>query len=327
MSKELWSFIEMENGRASETGRKMVSEAVGKAGLFGLDACGIVFCDRSLLEREETDGLSGLKRVYLFPGNLLHSPEAAALALGAAAHSRGPEFILFAHNVLQADMAVRLGSTMARGCVTNCSDLEVFDGKAAARKPLYGGKADALVGWSTPPPRIATLAPGSLEIVKHPSADLEIVPVETEKGCDSKVSLLREWAVDLSSLDLGEARVVVGVGKGVEVDFMPAVKRLAEHLGAAIGGTRISVFSGTVPHSRLIGTTGKWLDCDLYVALGISGAPQHVMGIKDARTVIAVNISRNAPIFRYATVGIVSDLHGVVDSLLKSLETGRGGAA
>ena len=216
---------------------------------------------------------------------------------------------------------------MARGCVTNCSDLEVFDGNVAARKPLYGGKADAIVGWSSPPPRIVTLQQGSLEILTHPPTDPEIVPVEVQKGSTSQISLVKEWVIDLTSLDLTEARVVIGVGKGVDVDFMPAVRRLAEYLGAAVGGTRISVFSSMVPHSRLIGTTGKWLDCDLYLALGISGAPQHVMGIKDARTVIAVNTSKNAPIFRYATVGIVSDLHGVVERLLKSLEGGRAGEA
>ena len=82
MSQELWSFVEMEQGRTSETGRKMASEAIGKAGLLGLEACGIVFCDKNLLKREEADGLSGLKKIYLFPGDLLHSPEAAALALG-----------------------------------------------------------------------------------------------------------------------------------------------------------------------------------------------------------------------------------------------------
>ncbi len=96
---------------------------------------------------------------------------------------------------------------------------------------------------------------------------------------------------------------------------------------AVIGGTRIAVYSGLIPLERQIGTTGKWLANELYLAIGISGAPQHAMGIKEVKTTIPTNKTREAPIFRYATLGIIGDLYEVIPSLITLLEQKRNAAS
>jgi electron transfer flavoprotein alpha subunit len=145
---------------------------------------------------------------------------------------------------------------------------------------------------------------------------------EEVKDEESLTRLLDKWEVGLSELDLGEARVVIGVGRGVKAPFMEAINRLAEPVKGVIGGSRIAVYAGLIPLERQIGTTGKWLNSDVYIAIGISGAPQHVMGIKEVKEIIAINTAKEAPILRYAKLGIVGDLYEVVPRLIEQLEAG-----
>ena len=101
---------------------------------------------------------------------------------------------------------------------------------------------------------------------------------------------------------------------------MKLINRLAELVKGVIGGSRIAVYSGLIPLERQIGTTGKWLNSDMYITIGISGAPQHVMGIKEVKNIIAINIAKEAPIFRYARLGIIGDLYEVVPKLIDLIE-------
>ena len=133
--------------------------------------------------------------------------------------------------------------------------------------------------------------------------------------------LIKKWEVSLSDLDLGEARMVIGVGRGVDAGFMKTIERLAELTRAVIGGSRIAVYSGLVPLERQIGTTGKWLNSDIYLTVGISGAPQHVMGIKGVKKLIAIDRSKQAPILKYSRLGVIGDLYEVVPKLISLLET------
>ena len=137
-----------------------------------------------------------------------------------------------------------------------------------------------------------------------------------------ELDFLGRWRVDLEELEITEARVVVGVGKGVSEKAMASARRLAELAGAALGGTRLAVHTGQIPVSRQIGTTGKWLASELYLALGVSGAPQHVMGIKGVDKILAVNLSPDAPIFKYAKLGVVGDVAEIVPRLIDLLERG-----
>jgi electron transfer flavoprotein alpha subunit len=118
--------------------------------------------------------------------------------------------------------------------------------------------------------------------------------------------------------------VVIGVGRGVAKESMELVEALAKGVRGVVGGSRIAVYNGLVPLRRQIGTTGRWLDSEIYLAIGISGTPHHVMGIKEVKNLIAINIDRQANIFKYASLGAVADWREVTPLLTGLLEEAKG---
>jgi electron transfer flavoprotein alpha subunit len=324
MLPEVWSFIEPEDGSLHDTAYKMAAEARRTANIFDADACGVIYGAYSPITLAELKRY-GLKKLYFFQGEPLLSPDVIAYSLHLAAIKLNPQFLLFANTPLGAEVAARVAVYLQRGLISNCIDFESEGGKPLARKIVYNGRAHALFAWMTPPPYLATIDLSSLEDVKDKAETEPEIIYEKVQRKASLTKLVKKWEVGLSELDLSEARIVIGVGKGVNIQFMEPIKRLAELIKGVIGGTRIAVYSDLIPLERLIGTTGKWLNSDVYLAIGVSGAPQHVMGIKEVKNIIAVNISKEATIFRYAKLGIVGDLYEVVPNLIALLEANMKG--
>jgi electron transfer flavoprotein alpha subunit len=319
MLPEVWSFIEIEDGGLHDTACKMAAEAQRTANIFAADACGIIYGPCSSTTLEELKWY-GLKKLYLFRGEPLPSAEVIAHSLHLAAARLNPQFILFASTPLGADIAARVAAPLQRGLISNCIDFELEDEKPLARKVVYDGKAHAVFAWMTAPPYLATIDLSALEDVKDKNETEPEIIHEEVAGIVPRARLLKKWEVGLSELDLSEARIVIGVGRGVKAQFMEAINRLAEPIKGVIGGSRIAVYAGLIPLERQIGTTGKWLNSDVYIAIGISGAPQHAMGIKEVKDIIAINESKQAPIFRYAKLGIIGDLYEVVPKLIDLIE-------
>jgi electron transfer flavoprotein alpha subunit len=319
VSSEVWSFIELEDGDLHEIALKMAAESRRTAKIFGADACAVI-CGPHSSETLAELKWYGLKKLYLFQGEPLLSPEVIAHSLLSTAVKLHPQFILFANTPTESEVAARVAASMQRGIIANCVDFESDDGKPLARKAVYNGKASAVFAWMTPPPYLATIDLAALEDIKDKSeTEPEIIHEEVQEPV-SLTRLLKKWEVDLAELDLSEARIVIGVGKGVNAPFMESINKLAKQIKGIIGGSRIAVYSGLIPLESQIGTTGKWLNSDVYIAMGISGAPQHVMGIKEVKNTIAINIAKEAPIFRYAKLGIVGDLYEVVPNLIDLIE-------
>ncbi len=323
MAREIWSFIEFDDGLLGEHACTMAFEARRTADLFHAESCGVVFAPAGHASLEALHHY-GLKKLYLFntPDSL--DPEAIARVICQAASSHNPLFILFAHTPGAAEIGARVAASLQRGFVTRCIDFVSTAEKPVVRKAAFGEKFHLHMTWEAPPPYIATVEPASLEDVKAGVKNDPLVVTQDVAPGGSRSRLVRKWQVDYSLLDFSEAPVVIGVGKGVSGEGMESVRRLAELVNGVVGGTRMAVYARLIPMEKLIGTTGKWLDCDLYLALGISGAPQHVMGIHGAREIIAVNRAREAPIFRHATLGIVGDLADMVLRLIQLMER-RGG--
>jgi electron transfer flavoprotein alpha subunit len=322
MLSEVWSFLETEEGGLHDTARKMAAEALRTAKVFNATGCGIIYgpCSPEILAELRW---YRLKKVYVFRSDSRPSPEVIAHSLHSAAVKFSPQFILFAGTPTGSEVAVRVAASLRRGLVSNCIDFESEDGKPIARKVVYNGRAHALFTWVTLPPYLATIDLSALEDVRCKQETEPEVIYEELKEPASLTRLLKKWEVGLDELDLGEARIVIGVGRGVEAPFMKAINQLAESMKAVIGGSRIAVYSGLVPLERQIGTTGKWLSSEVYMAVGISGAPQHVMGIKEVKRIIVINKAREAPIFKYARLGIVGDLYQVVPELIHQLKAHR----
>jgi electron transfer flavoprotein alpha subunit len=318
MVPEVWSFLESEGGRLQDAAHRMAAEARRTAGILGGCPGGIVFGQTD----EVLSGLKryGLQKLYLFPGDPLLSPEIVARSISKAAERWHPRFILFSSTPAAAEVAARTAAQLSRGLISNCIDFEKDGERLAARKTVYNGKANAVFTWDAPPPYLATIDPSALEDVKDKGeTEPEVIQAGLAEGVPL-AALTGRWEINPVELELNEARVVIGVGGGVDKESMGLIERLARVVGGVIGGSRIAVYNDLIPLRRQIGTTGRWLDSRVYLAIGISGAPHHVMGIKEVKNLIAVNTDKQANIFKYATLGAVADWRQVVPLLTDLLE-------
>jgi electron transfer flavoprotein alpha subunit len=158
----------------------------------------------------------------------------------------------------------------------------------------------------------------SLEAISAEAASTPEITKMKVNPRHQRTTFLKKWQVGSDALDISEAEVVVGVGNGVEEDeTMGKVKQLAKQLNASIGGSRIARYKGLVHEENQIGISGKRISALVYLALGISGAPYHIMGTKDVKHLIAVNKDKMARIFKYAEVGVVTDLRDLLPKLIE----------
>lgn len=321
--KEVWSVVEALGGRPHETAVKMASEASRLGRLLGARPCCVVtdrLDDPATVLRALAE--HGARKIYAAAGaedDASSSAEAVTMRLAALVAERRPEAVLFTATRDGAERGARLAARLGAGLVARCVEFELDGAALVARRPVSGGKAHALVRWAFGPPYLATVDLASLEAVAEgpgtPSP--EVVEVAAPPDEAMRTAHRRRWRLAAGELDLTEAAFVIGVGRPVDTaESLARVQSLADRLGATLGGSRIAHFQGIVPKSRQIGASGKWISPDVYLTFGVSGASYHVMGIKGAKHIIAVNTDRDAPIFKLAELGIVADLEEVVGALL-----------
>jgi electron transfer flavoprotein alpha subunit len=241
---------------------------------------------------------------------------------------RFPSFdtILFSNSVLAADVAAGLAARLDAGINWDLVDLEFRDGEPVARQPTLQDSVWAEVGWRSPR-RIALFRSGSFEPV--PSA------AEREPAVESLTVELAEHTLAARVVErtlradegpsLVDADVIVagGIGLGSAESFELA-EELAAVLGGAVAATRAAVYKGWCPASMQIGQTGTTVSPRLYVALGISGAVQHKVGMQNSKTIVAVNKDPHAPIFEFSDLAVVGDVHTVVPELIELLRKHAG---
>jgi len=236
-----------------------------------------------------------------------------------------PDIAIFPHtDVSGGHVAPRLARRLETGIVTDCTGFEVKDGAIQWVRPVYGGKAMAVM-TATGPVQLATmrsLAFEPLEADESREGDVRELVVDLE-GVEMAVpivdTIVEEEAFEGPSLDRADVIVSGGRGMGDEENF-ERVKELARALDAAVGGSRPAADSGWVPHSHLVGQTGKIVAPQLYIAIGISGAPQHMSGAGSAKTIVAINKDEDAPIFKAAHVGVVDEWENVLPPLIEELK-------
>ena len=218
------------------------------------------------------------------------------------------------------DLAPRLAAMLGVGLASDCVSFEIHDGRLVATRPIFAGKALAKVKLGGDP-QIATLRPNVLAAPEPDlgaAATVEPIAAITD-GVRAKVVEIA--GVGEGEIDVAEADIIVSGGRGVAgpEGFAP-VTSLAKTLGAAVGASRAAVDAGWIEHSHQVGQTGKTVTPNLYIACGISGAIQHLAGMKTSKVIVAVNKDPEAPIFKIANYGIVGDLFDVVPLLDKEFQ-------
>jgi electron transfer flavoprotein alpha subunit len=260
-------------------------------------------------------------------------PQLAGLVPGAAAgvvqsviSSIGPALVLIPGTTAGRDYAPLIAARIGAGLAADCVEFAVADGHVAAVRPVLGGRALSRVHFLDSVPAMATVRPGSFAKSEPGLTDPVVETFDVSlTPADLQVQHVDIAAKGAGSSRLDSADVVVSGGRGLKdpAQFL-LVEELADALGGAVGATRAVVDAGWRPHHEQIGQTGRTVSPRLYVAVGISGAVQHNVGMQGAEHIVAINRDPDAPIFKIASFGIVGDLFEVVPALTAAVRDVKG---
>ena len=272
-------------------------------------------------------GKYGATKVYATGGlgeALLGSPVAAAMAAQIEAGNR-PDAVLFAMTYDGRDVAGRLSAKLDRPVLTNGLDIAVDGDDVTVGTAIFGGNTLVTTAFKSEPPFLAIFRPKSFTPEEGGGASPEVVSVDVpDTGAAGAARVLDRHVEERSGPKLDEAAVVVSGGRGLgSAENYAMIEELAKLLKGAPGASRAIVDAGWVPYAYQVGQTGKTVKPTVYIACGISGATQHMVGMKGAKNIIAINKDKDAPIFSIADLGVVGDVHKVVPKLIEALK-GRG---
>jgi len=235
---------------------------------------------------------------------------------------RKPFMTLIGHTPWGMDLAPALSVSLGFPVASDCVDLLVEDGALKAMRQIYSGKLFSKVGFRPSDGYIITLRPGSFPADKAGDRHGEVTVIEAPSNIfDTRKEFLEFRDSGAGETDISQAEFLISVGRGIgENENIAPVKELADMMGGALSCSRPVVDKNWLPKYRQVGTSGKSVKPKIYLALGISGAFQHVAGITGAGTVIAVNKDKKAPIFRVADYGIADDLFKIVAALKEKVK-------
>ena len=305
-------FVEHHEGRLQKDSLGVLSKAASLGG--EVEA---VLLGSGVNELAAEAGKYGAQRVHVDDDVLLDKPlpQPRVDALETLLGDQQFDAVLFASSVLSADIAAALAARLDAGLNYDLTDLAVEDGKLVGTRPALGDSVYADVGW-TSEPRLALVRSGTFE-PKETGGSAEVAPFESRFQDFSLAATMVEQAHEESEgPSIEDADVIVAAGRGLGgPDNFGLVEELAKALGGAVAATRAVVDAGWYPYSTQVGQTGKTVSPKLYVAVGISGAIQHKVGMQSSGLIVAINKDPNAPIFEYADLGVVGDLHEIVPKL------------
>ncbi|HXF95446.1 MAG TPA: electron transfer flavoprotein subunit alpha/FixB family protein [Gemmatimonadales bacterium] len=248
-----------------------------------------------------------------------YAPEALGQAIAERARSGGYRAVVFAATATGKDLAPRVAARLGAALAQEVTDVVVEDGAVIVTRPVYAGKALLKLRLRSEP-ALVSLRPNVFTPVERPRAGTaETVALDLPVG---RVVTREIKAPEAGALDVGEAPIVISGGRGLKD---PANFRLLEELAAAFGGkaavgaSRAVVDAGWRPHADQVGQTGKTVSPSLYIAVGISGAIQHLAGMRTSKVIVAINQDKDAPIFKVADYGIVGDLFQIVPRLTEEI--------
>ena len=251
-------------------------------------------------------------------------PQPRVDVLASLVRDQGYDTVLFHASVLSADVAAGLAARLDAGLNWDLVDLEGQGDELTGKRPALGDTVVVDVGWKSAP-RLAIFRSGTFE-PKSGGGTAQVEEVAAQLEEHSTAATMVERAHEESSGPaLEDAEVIVAGGRGLGgPENFTLVEELAKALGGAVGATRAVVDAGWYPYPHQIGQTGKTVSPKLYIAVGISGAIQHKVGMQNSSTIVAINKDPNAPIFEFSDLGVVGDLHQVVPKLTELVQQRRG---
>jgi electron transfer flavoprotein alpha subunit len=268
-----------------------------------------------------------LQKAYAVEHELLkdYTPDAYSIALRQLIAQVKPTLVVMPHTYQVRDFLPKLATSLGKVAVSDVVAHRVDNGQLVLVRQLFQGKVNADVRFAGDAPHFASLQAGAYradQLAAGAATMEKFVPQLAAADIRSKpLDLFRE---STRAVDLGAAEIIVSVGRGIkEADNIPLIQKLADALGAELAASRPICDAGWLPMERQVGSSGQTVAPKMYLAVGISGAIQHLVGMKGSRTVVAINKDANAPIFEVADYGIVGDLFQVVPELIEAIQKAK----
>jgi len=317
----IWVYAELSEDKITPTTLEMLSKAaeVGKAEA--------VLLGPAPDDAAQTLAKFGASKIYRSTDSVYRDylTLPAAETVAGLIQKHNPAVMLFASSYSGRDLAAALSAKLDCGAITDVGDFQLKDGSVEATIPALGASyqnTSTLVSSGT---KLLLVRPKSFEPkVNEQALSVEEVPAASDEAL-RKVHMRERVAVKREGPQLDGAKVIISGGRGLKgEENFAMLKELADSLGGAVGATRAAVDAGWVPYAMQIGQTGKTVKPELYVACGISGAVQHLSGMKTSKTIISINKDPEAPIFQYSDFGVVGDVFKIVPQLIEEIKKRKG---
>ena len=321
MAKNIWVFCEQRDGELQSVALELIGVARELAEKTGEKVAALLLGHNVKSKAQELIAY-GADQVYVVDDKKLATfvTEPYAQAVTQIAKAYEPSVILFGATSIGRDLAPRLSARLKTGLTADCTKLEMDEeGNLFMTRPAFGGNLFATIICPDHRPQMSTVRPGVMKKLEKDDARVGEIIEENIAWNESKfVVTVLEEVKEVSGVDkIEDAKILVSCGRGVK-DVCPA-RELASKVGGSLASSRALVDTGVLEHNRQVGQTGKTVRPEAYLAFGISGAIQHLAGMEESEFIVAVNTDKNAPIFKVANLGIVSDAAAVLKNLNKLL--------
>ncbi|MBR5241877.1 MAG: electron transfer flavoprotein subunit alpha/FixB family protein [Clostridia bacterium] len=321
MAKNIWVFCEQRDGELQSVALELLGVAHELAAKTG-EKVGAILLGHNIKDKAQDLIAHGADEVHVVDDERLASfvTEPYTQAVTQIAREYNPSVILFGATSIGRDLAPRLSARLKTGLTADCTKLEMDEeGNLFMTRPAFGGNLFATIICPDHRPQMSTVRPGVMIKLDRDDSREGVVVDEKIAWDESKfaVTVIEEVIECQSCAKIETAKLLVSCGRGVK-DVAPA-RELATKLGGSVASSRALVDIGVMDHACQVGQTGKTVRPEAYLAFGISGAIQHLAGMEDSEFIVAVNTDKNAPIFKVANLGIVSDAAAVLKNLNKLL--------
>ena len=311
--------------RGAGVNRASLETIVAAQALAGGSPITVSIAGKDVAGAAQEIATAGVSKVLVVEHDALatYTPDAMTQALAGVIERVSPELVLFAHTYQTRDVAPRLAARLQKPLVTDVTAVHGTGAEATFVRPMFQGKLAAEVRAVGGTPVLVSFQIGAFRAdAIRPGAAAPIERLEVAIDTASiRQTAEAPFQEAKQAVDLGQAERIVAVGRGIKgQEHLPVAERLAQAMGAELAASRPICDNGWLPMERQIGSSGQTVAPKLYVALGISGAIQHLVGMKGSRTIVAINKDAEAPIFEVADYGIVGDLFEIVPAMATELE-------
>ncbi len=324
--KNIWVYAEQRQGKLTPVVIELLGEGKKLAAVKGIKLNAILLGSKVDHLIDELASY-GAETVYYADDALLenYTTEGYTKVIVDAVHELKPEIILVGATHIGRDLAPRIASRLDTGLTADCTKLEIDeeDGKIMQTRPAFGGNIMATIICPENRPQMSTVRPGVMDKAEKNEANkAEVVKLDVKLAeTDIRTKVLEIVKSAEEKVSLTDANIIVTGGKGLGTpEGFKTIEALADKLGGVVGSSRAAVDAGWIDRSHQVGQTGTTVKPNIYIACGVSGAIQHLAGMKESDIIVAINKDPDAPIFKVADYGLVGDLYKIIPEMMEAID-------